>query len=190
MNVNTTVPAWAERGVRYGGAAVVAALLTAVASRVSAAQPTPRASNSARAENGASTSADEGWHVEQCMGGITYGAPLKLAASYGGGFLHESNNGPDVCALGVAKVGLGGAQLSAGIGSSFAPWGTGVMVTGNLLRTFAKPLHATARSNYVGASLHFWPILALGGELGYYVRLGEGPSAGKRVVGWSVGVGF
>ena len=124
------------------------------------------------------------------MGGITYGAPLKLAASYGGGFLHESNNGPDVCALGVAKVGLGGAQLSAGIGSSFAPWGTGVMFTGNLLRTFAKPLHATARSNYVGASLHFWPILALGGELGYYVRLGEGPSAGKRVVGWSVGIGF
>jgi hypothetical protein len=165
-------------------------LVLALTPRAIRAQPTPGAASNTRVEKTTTASDGEGWHVEQCMGGITYGAPLKLAASYGGGFLHESNNGPDVCALGVAKLGLGGAQLSAGIGSSFAPWGTGVMLTGNLLRTFAKPLHATARANYVGASLHLWPALALGGELGYYVRLGDGASAGRRVLSWSVGVGF
>ncbi|MCC6245098.1 MAG: hypothetical protein IT353_19800 [Gemmatimonadaceae bacterium] len=133
------------------------------------------------------------WHREQCMGGITYGAPLKLAVSYGGGLLYESNTGPDICALGVAKLGFGGAQASAGVGTSFAPWGTGIMLTGNLLRTFKSPLHATPHRTYVGASVHVWPAFALGGELGYFVRLGDGasdPSAGKRVVSWSLGFGF
>lgn len=139
------------------------------------------------------TTPSPGWHREQCMGGITYGAPLKLAVSYGGGLLYESNTGPDICALGVAKLGFGGAQGSAGVGTSFAPWGTGIMVTGNVLRTFAAPLNATPRRTYVGASLHVWPAFALGGELGYFVRVGDGANdarAGKRVVSWSVGFGF
>jgi len=185
LNVANATTAFACGTLRARGVSLAlgAVVLTALAPRVSAAQSTPRAAVTA-------PSVGDGWHAEQCMGGITYGAPLKLAASYGGGFLHESNNGPDVCALGVAKVGLGGAQLSAGVGTSFAPWGTGVMLTGNLLRTFAKPLHATGNANYVGASLHLWPAFALGGELGYFVRLSGGGDAGKRVVGWSVGVGF
>ncbi|MBL0171398.1 MAG: hypothetical protein IPP90_11805 [Gemmatimonadaceae bacterium] len=135
----------------------------------------------------------EGWHLEQCMAGLTYGAPLKWALSYGGGLLHESNSGPDVCTLAVAKVGLGGAQMSLGAGTSFAPWGSGIMVTGNVLRTFGAPLKATPRRTYVGASLHIWPALAIGGELGYYVRLGDAAgasSSGKRLVAWSVGFGF
>ena len=127
------------------------------------------------------------------MMGLTYGAPLKLAASYGGGMLHESNNGPDVCALGVAKLGFGGAQGSLGVGTSFAPWGTGVMLTGNVLRTFSAPLEASPRRTYVGASLHLWPALALGGEIGYFWRMGDvsGESAaGKKIWSWSAGFGF
>ncbi len=127
------------------------------------------------------------------MAGITYGAPLKLAASYGGGFLYESNDGPDYCALGVAKLGLGGAQASVGIGTSFAPWGTGLMATGNVVRTFGSPLDATPKRTYVGASVHFWPALALGGELGLLWRVGDKDgeaTAGHRVVTWSVGFGF
>lgn len=135
----------------------------------------------------------DGWHLEQCMAGVTYGAPLKWALSYGGGLLHESNSGPDVCTLVVAKVGLGGAQMSLGAGTSFAPWGSGIMVTGNVLRTFGAPLKATPRRTYVGASLHVWPALAIGGEIGYAVRLGDAAGAstsGKRLVTWSVGFGF
>ena len=133
------------------------------------------------------------WHPEQCIAGITYGAPLKWALSYGGGMLHEFDTGPDVCALAAAKIGIGGAQASLGAGTSLAPWGTGVMITGNVLRTFGAPLKATPRRTYVGASLHLWPVLALGGEIGYYVRLGDALGAstsGKRLVAWSAGLGF
>jgi hypothetical protein len=41
--------------------------------------------------------------------------------------------------------------------------------------------------------VHLWPLLALGGEIGYYVRLGRDADAlshGKRVVTWSAGFGF
>lgn len=127
------------------------------------------------------------------MGGLTYGAPLKWALSYGGGLLHEPVEGRDVCALVVGKVGLGGVQASAGVGTSFGAVGSGVMLTGNILRTFGSPLNASPRSTYVGASVHLWPLLALGGELGYYVRMGDdenAPSSGKRFVGWSAGFGF
>jgi hypothetical protein len=132
-----------------------------------------------------------GWHIEQCMAGLTYGAPFKLALSYGGGLLHESSTGPDICALAVAKLGFGGVQGSLGAGTSFAPWGTGVMITGNLLRTFGGPWVATPRSTYVGASLHLWPAFALGGEIAYYSRVGGDPGTNaKHFVGWSAGFGF
>jgi hypothetical protein len=133
------------------------------------------------------------WHLEQCIMGLTYGAPLKLAASYGAGFLHESNGGPDVCVPIIAKVGFGGAQGSMGIGTSFAPWGTGVMLTGNVLRTFSGALNATGNRTYVGTSLHIWPALALGGEIGYFWRMGDAPgesTAGKKIWSWSAGFGF
>ena len=134
-----------------------------------------------------------GWHLEHCIAGITYGAPLKWAVSYGGGYLRESITGPDLCALAVAKLGIGGAQGSLGLGSSFSPWGSGVLVTANVLRTFGAPLKATPRRTYVGASVHLWPILALGGEVGYYTRLGDAPgasSSAKHLLTWSAGFGF
>lgn len=172
----------------FATSAVVAALT--VSSRATA-QPTEPSALALRADL---APADAGaWHLEQCIAGITYGAPLKWAVSYGGGVLRESNGGPDMCALAVAKIGIGGAQGSLGAGTSFAPWGTGVMFTGNVLRTFGSPLKATPRRTYVGASLHLWPALALGGEIGYYVRLGDAvgaSSSGKRLVAWSAGFGF
>lgn len=134
------------------------------------------------------------WHLDQCIAGLTYGAPLKLAVAYGGGLVRESTTGgADWCAPVVAKVGIGGAQGSLGFGASRGPWGTGFMVTANALRTFSSSLHATARRNYAGVSVHLWPALALGGEIGVFTRLGDAAgesSAGKRVVSWSVGFGF
>jgi len=172
---------------------VLSATLVAQAPTALAQAAAPMAVSS-RVAPAPQPSADAGgWHLEQCMAGLTYGAPLKFAASYGGGLLYESNTGPDVCALGVAKLGFGGAQGSLGIGTSFAPWGTGIMVTGNLVRTFNAPLDATPRRTYAGASVHFWPALALGGEIGYLWRLGDeagDPGAGKRIVTWSLGFGF
>jgi hypothetical protein len=135
----------------------------------------------------------DGWQWAHCMAGITYGAPLKWAASYGGGLRREYDDAPDVCVMGVGKVGIGGAQASLGVGASLGALGGGVMVSGNLLRTFSTPLHATARRTYVGASLHLWPIIAFGGEIGYYTRLGDAAGAasgGKHLVAWSTGFGF
>lgn len=124
------------------------------------------------------------------MAGVTYGAPLKFAVAYGGGFVRQTD-GRDRCAMVVAKAGLGGAQLGLGLASSLGALGGGASVTANLLRTFAHPLHATARTTYVGASLHLWPALALGGELGVYTRIGaENAGVAKRLVTWSIGFGF
>lgn len=174
-------------------AAVCAWLLGAVPVHVAVGQQAAPTALAANADAAREDMVAEGWHLEQCMAGITYGAPLKLAVAYGGGFLYESNSRPDWCALVVAKIGLGGAQASTGIGTSFAPWGSGVMLTANVLRTFSSPLGATASRNYIGASLHVWPLLALGGELGYYTRMGDKDgesSAGKNIVAWSFGFGF
>ncbi len=126
------------------------------------------------------------------MGGLTYGAPLKWALAYGGGLVRESER-IDWCLLGVGKVGLGGASFTVGAAQSFGPYGSGAALTAGVLRTFSNPWAATARSTYVGGALHLWPLLAVGGEIGYYVRVGdaaEAPSGGRRIITWSTGVGF
>lgn len=132
------------------------------------------------------------WRFDQCMGGVTYGAPFKWALSYGGGMVYEGDR-IDLCALAVAKVGLGGAGASIGLAKSYGSMGTGSAITGGIIRTFGDPLNATARRTYVGGAVHFWPLLALGGEIGYYVRLGDDAgtsSHGKKVITWSAGFGF
>jgi len=96
------------------------------------------------------------WQFDQCMGGVTYGAPLKWALSYGMGWVRES-------------------------------------ITGGVLRTFNDPMGALARRTYVGGSVHLWPLLALGGELGYYTRVGTDPAGTTRrrgLITWSTGFGF
>jgi hypothetical protein len=132
------------------------------------------------------------WRFDQCMGGLTYGAPFKWALSYGGGMVYEGDR-IDLCALAVAKVGLGGAGASIGLAKSYGSMGTGSAITGGIIRTFGDPLNASARRTYLGGSLHLWPLLALGGEIGYYVRLGDDAgesSPGKKVITWSAGFGF
>lgn len=135
-----------------------------------------------------------GWHVDQCIGGLTYGGPHKLALAYGGGLVRESmTNGDDTCIMAVGKVGLGAASASFGVGRSIGSIGSGVAITGGLLRTFGGSLNTTPRRTYVGGSVHVWPLLALGGEIGYYVRLGDAPGASthqRRVLTWSAGFGF
>ncbi|MEY4857178.1 MAG: hypothetical protein RLZZ97_2008 [Gemmatimonadota bacterium] len=163
---------------------------SALVARVTQAQiaPTPVGATALAAPS----TPDIRWRVGQCMGGVTYGAPFKWALSYGGGMVYEGDR-VDLCALAVAKVGLGGAGASIGLATSSGSLGTGSAITGGLLRTFGDPLNATARRTYVGAAVHLWPLLVLGGEIGYYVRLGSDAGAsshGKKVVTWSAGFGF
>lgn len=163
---------------------------SAMLARVAEAQVTPAP---AGATAPATPSTPEmRWRFDQCMGGITYGAPLKWALSYGGGMVYEGDR-IDLCALAVAKVGLGGAGASIGLAKSLGSMGTGSAITGGIIRTFGDPLNATARRTYVGGAVHLWPLLAVGGEIGYYVRLGDAAGAssqGKKVITWSAGFGF
>jgi hypothetical protein len=132
------------------------------------------------------------WQFDQCMGGLTYGAPLKWALSYGMGYVRESAK-QDLCVLGAAKVGFGGASANVGIANSLGAFGSGTAITAGVLRTFDRPLSASPRRTYVGASLHVWPLLALGGEIGLYTRMGAdeaGQAHGRRLVAWSFGFGF
>ncbi len=144
------------------------------------------------ADTSSAGTSDTAWQFGQCMAGITYGVPLRLAASYGMGFVREYPS-HDLCTLGVTRLGLGGAEVSAGLAISSGPFGTGAAVTAGLLRTFNEPRGALARRNYLGASLHVWPLLALGGEIGVFRRLGTDPAqvtTGRNLVVWSLGFGF
>lgn len=132
------------------------------------------------------------WQFEQCMGGITYGAPLKWALSYGMGLVRESDK-HDLCFLGAAKIGFGGASFSTGLASSLGPFGSGTAVTGGVLRTFNDPMGALAKRTYLGGSVHVWPLLGLGGEIGVYRRMGTdapGTTQGRNMIIWSAGFGF
>lgn len=162
-----------------------------------APEPVAMQATSARAVAAASAAQDTvthsapRWHFDQCMGGLTYGAPFKFALAYGMGYVRESET-TDWCFLGAAKVGLGGASFNVGLANSLGHWGSGTAVTAGILRTFDNPLGALAKRTYVGGSVHLWPLLALGGEVGYYVPLGRDAQGerGKGMVTWSAGFGF
>lgn len=139
----------------------------------------------------ANDGATPGWHRDQCLGGLTYGAPLKLAASWAGGLRRELASGDDVCAFVSPKLGLGGARLGAGLARTLGSLGGGVAVSGGLIRTFGAPSHADRMSTYAGGSLHVFPLLAIGLELGWYRRLGGTKGVGREhIIAWSAGVGF
>lgn len=168
---------------------IVASSLTAPASVARAQVATPPVGASAPT---VPSTPEMRWRFDQCMGGLTYGAPFKWALSYGGGYVYEGDR-LDLCALAVAKVGVGGAGASIGLAKSFGSLGSGSAITGGIIRTFGNPLNASARRSYVGGAVHLWPLLALGGEIGYYVRLGDTPgedTRAKRMITWSAGFGF
>ena len=56
------------------------------------------------------------WQFDQCMGGLTYGAPLKWALSYGMGYVRESATS-DWCVLGAAKIGWDRRNRKPGAGT-------------------------------------------------------------------------
>lgn len=177
-----------RRGMRgVAVAACVAGMLGAVPAPLAAQRPGATAPD--RVARMATTTR---WQFEQCMGGLTYGAPLKWALSYGMGFVTESET-RDWCVLGAAKVGFGGASMNVGIANALGHWGSGTAVTAGVLRTFNDPMGAVARRTYVGGSVHLWPLLGLGAEVGYYTRVGAdaaGLTRGRGMVTWSAGFGF
>jgi hypothetical protein len=133
------------------------------------------------------------WSMQRCMLGVSYGAPMKLAVAVAGGLVYEHpDGGADVCLFGAAKAGFGGARGSLGVARSVGPLGGGVALSGGVLRTFAAPLNASANRTYIGTSLHIFPALALGGEIGWYTRVGDDPPAAPRrsMLTWSAGFGF
>lgn len=132
-----------------------------------------------------------GWHPEQCLGGLTYGAPLKLAASWAGGLRKELANGQDVCAFVSPKIGLGGARLGAGFARTTGTFGGGYAGSVAIIRTFGSPSYADRQSTYAGGSLHYFPLLGIGLELGWYKRLGGVNGRGREaIIAWSAGIGF
>lgn len=181
-------PAAMVRRVCSAGAVVASAIAAGALAAQTAPSPVAIADTARRTTPNASPR----WQFDQCMGGLTYGAPLKWALSYGMGLVRESEK-RDWCFLGAAKVGFGGASMSAGLANSLGHWGSGVALTGGVLRTFNDPMGAIAKRTYVGGSLHVWPILALGGEVGVYRRLGTdapGTTRNRTIITWSTGFGF
>jgi hypothetical protein len=162
---------------------LVAALLLVPASRALA-----------QANRSATASGLPAWAWDHCLSGVTYGQPFKLAVSYAAGMLHESmTGGADVCIFGAAKVGFGAARGSIGIGRSTGPLGTGVALNAGVMRTFGSAWGATPSRTYIGGGINVWPVLGLGGEIGYYVRIGDRsgePNRQRRIITWSAGFGF
>jgi hypothetical protein len=129
----------------------------------------------------------------RCVVGLSYGAPLKMAVSYATGRVWESEDGgSDYCDYLSAKVGIGGARLALGESRTINALGGAAGLSVGVLRTFGSPWHAQPWRNHVGVALHVLPALALGGELGYYWRVGSDGAAGPKrgVLTWSVGFGF
>lgn len=181
------------RGARRTALCIAGVLALTVGTRVHA-QPSGLARRAASARASAdSTPSGVSWQFDQCMGGLTYGAPLKWALSYGMGLVRESPTS-DWCLLTAAKVGLGGAGINVGVANSLGHFGSGASLTAGVLRTFNRPAGtALAERTYVGLSLHLWPILGLGGEIGVYSLVGsalEGSNRGSRLITWSTGFGF
>jgi hypothetical protein len=169
----------------------VASLLMTIATAGVQAQARPQ-SAAVQAPRDTTSTPTTRWQFDQCMGGLTYGAPLKWALSYGMGFVRESDT-IDLCFLGAAKIGFGGASFNVGLANSVGHFGSGGAVTVGLLRTFNDPLYAIAKRTYVGASVHVWPLFGLGGDIGYYTRTGTdapGTRSGRGIVTWSAGFGF
>lgn len=191
---------WHTRAIVLIGALMAASL---TAPRITAAQTNVPVGISATRRDAAhdaarnvardtSTGTPARWQFEQCMGGLTYGAPLKWALAYGMGYVRESDTS-DWCFLGAAKIGLGGASMSVGLANSLGHWGSGTALTAGVLRTFNDPMGALAMRTYVGGAVHLWPLLGLGGEIGYYVPMGKdaaGATKSKGIVTWSAGFGF
>ncbi len=133
---------------------------------------------------------DTRWQVDRCLLGLGYGSPMKLTVAAAGG-LRRAFEDRSVCAFGGAHLGLGGTRGTVGTAVTLGRFGSAVGVSGGLLRTFGNPAgDAVPWRNYVGGSVHLWPVLGLHTEVGAYSLVTRRGERGQRLVTWSVGFGF
>lgn len=133
---------------------------------------------------------DNRWRVDRCLLGLSYGSPLKLSVAAAGG-LRRAFASRSVCAYGAAHLGLGGTRASLGSAITLGRFGSAIGVSGGVLRTFGSPGGDAQRwRNYVGGSVHVWPLLGVHTELGAYSLVTRSGEAGQRLVTWSVGFGY
>jgi hypothetical protein len=133
---------------------------------------------------------DNRWRLDRCLLGLGYGSPLKLSVAAAGG-ARRAFASRSVCAYGAAHLGLGGTRASVGSAVTIGRLGSAVGVSGGALRTFGSPGGDAARwRNYVGGSVHVWPLLGVHTELGAYSLVTRSGEAGQRLVTWSVGFGY
>lgn len=180
-----------HRAVRLACRAFTTIFAIACVNAIFSIETHAQTSSTASASNKSDSDDASQWHLDQCLGGLTYGGPLKLAVAWAGGLRKELDSGQDVCAFVSPKLGLGGARLSGGIARTFGTFGSGFAVSGGILRTFGAPSYADRMSTYAGGSLHLFPILGIGLELGSYHRLGGVAGQGRKsIIIWSAGIGF
>ncbi len=149
----------------------------------------PRVAPSARSA-GPDLADDNRWRVDRCLLGLSYGSPLKLSVAAAGG-LRRAFASRSVCAYGAAHLGLGGTRASLGTAVTIGRYASALGVSGGVLRTFGSPGGDAHRwRNYVGGSVHVWPLLGVHTELGAYSLVTRGSEAGQRLVTWSVGFGY
>ena len=133
---------------------------------------------------------DKRWHLSRCLVGVSYGSPLKLYVAGAAG-LRRAFDDRTVCSYGAVHLGLGGARASLGTAVTIGRFGSALGVSGGVLRTFGNPGgDADPRRNYLGGSVHVWPIIALHTEFGAYTRVARAGEAAQRILVWSVGFGY
>lgn len=132
---------------------------------------------------------DNRWRVDRCQFGLSYHSLTKVTAAITGG-VRRSFEPRSVCTYGAAHLGLGGTRASVGSAVTIGRFASALGVSGGVLRTFGAPGgDATPWRTYVGGSVHVWPLLGIHSEIGAYfvTRTGE---PGRRLVTWSVGLGY
>lgn len=133
---------------------------------------------------------DNRWRVDRCLLGLSYGSPLKLSVAAAGG-LRRAFASRSVCAYGAAHLGLGGTRASLGSAVTLGRFGSALGVSGGVLRTFGSPGGDAQRwRNYVGGSVHVWPLLGVHTEVGAYSLVTRTGESGQRLITWSVGFGY
>lgn len=167
-------------------AAVCLPIATARAQRVAGGPPVSPTERT----RGPDEADDNRWRLDRCLLGVSYGSPLKLSVAAAGG-LRRAFASRSVCAYGATHLGLGGTRASIGSAVTIGRFASALGVSGGVLRTFGSPGGDAQRwRNYVGGSVHVWPLLGIHTEFGAYSLVVRGAEAGQRLVTWSVGVGY
>jgi len=170
--------------------AVLLAMCALIPSEALRAQAQPEPTVRAVLSGAPDDANDQRWHRSRCLLGVSYGSPLKVYVAGAAG-LRRAFDDRTVCSYGAVHLGLGGARASLGTAVTIGRFGSALGASGGVLRTFGNPGgDADPRRNYVGGSVHVWPIVALHTELGAYTRVARTGEAAQRILVWSVGFGY